>query len=292
MSIIIPSYYRYEPLGNVLHLIAGQTYKPYEIIVADQTPLSERPEGFYEQFKNLPLKILNLEKPSYSNARNSGARASNGDILLFIDDDVEFADDFLEMHLKVMIEENVDVVVGATSETPTLPDTYSRVITFMDPISLFLKAPHCKWNGMVLYIGGLNTSIKRDVFLKVGGFDENIPRMEDIELGYRLFKSGAKIYHSYRPFAYHKRFKTGGSRKSQNNISQARLISKFYFYKKHFPGWGLQQFFIRELLNAFTFRATISGIFSLRSLKNPFLPFIRVYQLLKAWSKAKELLKK
>ncbi|MBN1298642.1 MAG: glycosyltransferase family 2 protein, partial [Actinobacteria bacterium] len=272
LSIIIPSYYRYEPLKKVLELLCRQTYKPFEVIIADQTPKAERPVGFYEQFKELPLKILDLENPSYSNARNSGALASSGDVLLFIDDDVEFADDFLQMHIETMVEENVDVVVGATSETPTLPDTYNRDITHMDPISLFLKAPHCKWNGMALYIGGLNTSIKRDVFLKVSGFDENIPRMEDIELGYRLFKSGAKILHSYRPFAYHKRFKTGGTRRSQKNIPQAKLISKFYFYKKHFPGWGLQQFFIREILNAFSFRAPISGIFSLRNLKNPFLP--------------------
>jgi GT2 family glycosyltransferase len=292
LSIIIPSYYRYEPLKKVLDLLTRQTYKPFEIIIADQTPVIERPEKFYEQFKALPIKILDLKKPSYSNARNSAAYASKGDILLFIDDDIEFADDFLEQHIKTMINENVDVVVGATSETPTLPDTYSRNIRRMDPVSFFLKAPHCKWNGMVIAIGGLNTSIKRNTFLSVNGFDENIPRMEDIELGYRLYKSGAKIYHSYKPFAYHKRFKTGGSRKSQKNMSQVKLVSKLYLYKKHFPGWSTHQFFIREVLNALLFRTPINGHFSLKSLKNPFLPLVHFYRLLSAWYSAEKLLKK
>jgi GT2 family glycosyltransferase len=292
LSIIIPSYHRYEPLKNVLDMLCRQTFRPFEIIIADQTPLKDRPENFYEQFGTLPLKILDLDIPSYSNARNLAAFSSSGDILLFIDDDVEFSDDFLEQHITTMNVENVDVVVGATAETPELPDSFSRPVKQMDPISLFLKSPHFKWNGMLLCVGGLNTSIKREIFINSGGFDENIPRMEDIELGYRLYKSGAKIYHSYKPFAYHKRFKTGGSRKSQKNIPFLKLVSRLYFYKKHFPGWGTHQFIIRETLNAFTFRTPLKGHFSLRNLKNPFYPLLGLCTLIKADSYANKLLKK
>jgi GT2 family glycosyltransferase len=291
LSIIIPSYYRYEVLENVLNSLVKQTLKPFEIIIADQTPLNDRPSDFYENFNSLPLKILNLEKPSYSLSRNAAAEISKGDILLFIDDDIEFSEDFLQQHISVMLKENVDVVVGATSATPILPDTFSRPVRQMEPISLFLKGPHCKWSGMVLYMGGLNTSIKRDTFLSSGGFDEKIPRMEDVELGYRLFRSGAKIFHSEKPFAYHKRWKKGGSRKSQKNIPYIKLISKLYLYKKHFPGWGTHQFIIREVLNALLFRTPINGNFNPKSLKNPILPLIRLHRLLKAGMEAEKLLK-
>lgn len=48
---------------------------------------------------------------------------------------------------------------------------------------------------------------------------------------------------------------------------------------------------MREFLNALTFRLPLSGCFSLRYLKTPFLPLIVTYRLIKAWFKAEKLLK-
>ena len=77
-----------ECLGSVLELLENQTVKPFEIIVVDQTPLDKSPKDFYLRFKSLTLKILNLDKPSFSNARNLAAKECKGDIFLFIDDDI------------------------------------------------------------------------------------------------------------------------------------------------------------------------------------------------------------
>jgi GT2 family glycosyltransferase len=292
LSVIIPTYYRYNCLAIVLDLLKKQTVKPFEVIAVDQTPLDERPRGFYEEFKSLPLKVLNLKKPSYSHARNEGARFSSGNILLFIDDDVEFEKNFIEQHFRIITEENVDVVVGASYGALKL-DKYNddRPFRLLDPLSLLLKARHGKWNGMVFGIIGFNTTVKREIFLKVGGFDEIIPRMEDMELGYRLYKSGAKMFRSHYPVVNHKRWQKGGSHKRQKDLSHVRMISKFYFYKKHFPGWVTIQLLLREILNALAFRKLINGHFSLRYLVNPFRPFIQLWKLSKAWRESERLLK-
>lgn len=292
LSVIIPTYYRYDCLSIVLDLLERQTVKPFEVISVDQTPLDKRPEAFYERFKSLPLKILNLEKPSYSHARNEGARLSSGNVILFIDDDVEFEKNFIEQHLRIMTEENVDVVVGASYGALKLDEhNDDRPFKLLDPLSLLLKARHGKWSGMVFGIIGFNTAVKREIFLKVGGFDENIPRMEDMELGYRLYKCGAKMFRSHNALVNHKRWQKGGSRKSQKNLVHVRMVSKFYFYKKHFLGWVTDQLLIRETLNALTFRTLLNGHFSLRHLKNPFLPFIQLWRLSKAWRESGKLLK-
>jgi GT2 family glycosyltransferase len=292
LSVIIPTYYRYDCLAVVLELLERQTLKPFEVIAVDQTPLDERPDDFYEKFKSLPLKVLNLKKPSYSHARNEGARFSSGNILLFIDDDVEFEKNFIEQHLRIITKENVDVVVGASFGALRL-DEYNddRPFRLLDPLSLLLKARHGKWSGMVFGIIGFNTTVKREIFLKVGGFDEIIPRMEDMELGYRLYKSGAKMFRSHNPLVNHKRWQKGGTRKSQRNMVHTRLVSKFYLYRKHFPGWVTDQLLIRETLNALAFRTLLTGHFSLRHLKNPFLPFIQLWRLSKAWRESERLLK-
>ena len=92
--------------------------------------------------------------------------------------------------------------------------------------------------------------------MAVEGFDENLPRMVDFELGYRLFKYGAKIYFSHEPFARHLRGK-GGSRKNPKKYD--KFISALYIHKKHFPGWITTQFILKSL-------------FRKRFIREPWLP--------------------
>jgi len=268
-----------------------QTIKPTEVIISDQTPIEERPSNFYEPFKNLPLILINLDKTMHASAQNIGVRKSTGEVFIFIDDDCEFREDFLEQHLRVMYEENVDVVVGPNSLTGELPEYFSHDYRYSDPVSFFLKTIPKKWHGMVLYTIGGNTSIKRELFFDIGGYDEKMPRMADIELGFRLFKSGAKIYHSKKPFIHHLKGTSGGSRKAQKNLQYKRLLSWLYLYKKHFPGWGTQQFILHEIICAILFREPISGFFRKGNLKNPFLPLIRTAHLIRACIESNRLLK-
>jgi GT2 family glycosyltransferase len=292
ISVIMHTYYRYEYLEKVLKILTRQTLKPFEIIISDQTPLNDRPPGFYENFKELPLKIINLDKPSHAPAQNIGAKSSTGDILIFLDDDCEFREDYIEQHIKVMTEENVDVVVGPNSLTEDLPETYEKqYLERRDPFSFFIKKVPIKWNGMVIYTTGGNTLIRRESFFKIGGYDEKIPRMADVEIGFRLYKSGAKMYHSVKPFVHHFKSNRGGSRKSQKDIPYLRLLSYLYIYKKHFPGWSTRQFCLKEIIDAILFREPINGKTRLSNFKNPLFPFIRLYELIKAYVESDKLLK-
>ena len=233
ISLIIPTYYRYDYLKQILRLVKEQTLVPHEVIIVDQTPLEDRPENFYTEYKKLhkDLKIFYLDQPSAPNARNFGAKKASGEILLIIDDDIIFNKDFVESHLKIMNEENVDVVNGATTLNEALPNKYPWEIQTMDPVRYFLGAPNYKWEGMMLSVSSCNFSIKREIYLKSGGFDIFAPRMQDFEFGFRLFRNGAKIFYSYKPKARHLRGE-GGLRK--NPIKFDRLVGAIYLHKKHF----------------------------------------------------------
>lgn len=295
ISIVIPTYYRYDRISKIISLIKEQSHPPDEIIIVDQTPLCDRPLGFYEQFidtLSIELKIINLDTPSLSASRNIGAQQAAGDFLLFLDDDMEFGQDLVKNHLHVMRREVVDVVYGAISTTACLPERDERDTINFDPLSFFLKSPNIKWEGMALVISGANTLIKKDFFLKAGCFDEKIPRMEDIELGYRLFRTGAKIYYSFLPHAIHNAAPSGGTRTTQKNIKYVRLLSKVYLYKKHFNGWALQQFYLFVLKNGFTYRDLLSGVFYLSHLRNPLWPIQAIYMLYSANRQANFLLLK
>jgi len=139
VSVIMHTYYRYDCLETVLRGLSQQSLKPYEVIITDQTPLADRPDGFYEKFTDLPLKIINLNNPSHAPAQNAGAKVSSGDLLLFLDDDMEFGDDLVEAYVHVLHEEHVDVIFGAVSSEKSLPLEVKRDYRRLDPLSYFLK---------------------------------------------------------------------------------------------------------------------------------------------------------
>jgi len=197
VSVIIPTYYRYEFLERLLNDLSTQTHMPDEVLVVDQTAPSDRPDGFYRSFPQLPLTVLFFSKPSQSVPRNIGAACAKNDVLLFMDDDVIIPNDLIENHLVVMERERVDGTSGATSHSAILPLTYPWDKSAMDPIRVLTASPNYKYNGMTIGINGLNFMVKRETLKVVGGFDPFIPRFTDHELGIRLFFSGAKIYHTY-----------------------------------------------------------------------------------------------
>ena len=282
ISVIIPTYYRYDIIGNVFDSLAKQTIQPYEIIVVDQTPLSDRPIKFYEKFKNIPLNVVNLKKPSLSISKNHGVSLCKTDLVLFLDDDVIFSPHLIENHLDVMNTECVDVVSGAVSDQESLPENFIRDRKQLDPLAFFLKVPNKKWNGMVLVQSGPNACIKKDIFIAVGGYDINLPRMEDIELGLRMFQFGAKMFYSEKPFVQFTRHPTGGTRETQKNIVYAKLVSRLYLYRKHFPGWSTRQYILREFLNSIMFKELVSCYFSIWNLTKLQMPFVNLWLLYKA----------
>lgn len=248
VSVIIPSYYRHVYLKEVLAQLCRQTVPALEVIVPDQTPPAEIPDGFYDEFSGrLPLTVIHVDEPSISAPRNLAARRAKGDVLLFLDDDVVINAAIIESHLRVMRREAVDVVNGAVTLRERLPEEYPWKIEDLDPVRFFLAAPNHHWQGMMLGVSSCNFSIKRTTFLKVGGFDEKLPRMVDFELGYRLFRSGAKIYFSDEPFARHLRA-PGGSRKKPQNHN--KLVAALYIHRKHFPGWITTQFMLKTVAGA------------------------------------------
>ncbi len=280
VSVIVPTYYRYDYLSQVLEKLCRQTVAPLEVLVPDQTPVSDRPSGFYERFASkIPLRVINIDKPSLTTPRNIAARQAKGEILLYLDDDTVIPEDLIEAHLRVMEREKVDVVNGAVSTKEKLPEKYPWDVASLDPVRFFLAAPNYRWQGMMLGVSSCNFSIKKELFLAVGGFDENLPRRVDFELGYRLFRYGAKIYFSYEPFARHLRG-GGGSRKNPGNYDA--LVSALYIHKKHFPGWTTRQFLMMFLLRTYLRK---------RNIIAPWHPFLETYRLLRANRIANEKLK-
>ena len=88
VSVIIPTYNRNIIVLKTLEYFNNQSIKDFELIVIDQTqfPDKELIDFTSEYFNYL---YINIEEVGLPNARNVAANKANGEILIFVDDDVK-----------------------------------------------------------------------------------------------------------------------------------------------------------------------------------------------------------
>jgi len=119
VSVIIPSYNRFQYLLNAINSVKSQTYKNIEIIVINDGSTQEEylTHDFKASFGEL-LTIIHLDKnfrktnksPSpAANGRNVGIANSKGEYIAFLDDDDVWLPDKLEIQISEMISKNMDM---------------------------------------------------------------------------------------------------------------------------------------------------------------------------------------
>ena len=124
-------------------------------------------------------------------ARTAGAARGGGEILVFVDADVEVHPDALR-RLRAALDRDpgLDAVFGAYDDRPAGPTTVSRFRNLL-PHHVHVSSP----GPAATFWAGLG-AVRREAFDAVGGFDARRfprPSIEDIELGVRLCAAGRRV---------------------------------------------------------------------------------------------------
>lgn len=143
ISVVIPTYYREEALRDSIADILKQDYANFEVIVVDQTPKHE-PEiqAYLEEMATAgKIKWFRLDWASLPGARNYGVRRSEGEIILFIDDDVQLKPGFLSAHVKNYLQNpEVGAVAGRVFDRMKLGDSGGDLeIEYLPPQAMDLE---------------------------------------------------------------------------------------------------------------------------------------------------------
>jgi len=122
-------------------------------------------------------------------ARNRGASAADGAILVFLDADVRVHADTLMRLLDVFEDSAVAAAFGSYDATP---EARSWVSLYKNLAHHFV---HQRSSGEAATFWAGCGAIRASVFRELGGFDETYrrPSLEDVELGYRLRRRGYLI---------------------------------------------------------------------------------------------------
>lgn len=218
VSIVMPIHAKPLRLRLTLAAIAALLPEPqFEwILVADNATTEARRIAA----QCAPDQLLETPGLGRAGARNLGARAARGELIVFLDDDILVRPDFVLQHVLAqrrrpgLVHGRLREIIGLLrSEDPSLggpacppiseedlrharwvPDRSTRLVASAleqaaEDKEIFGRAP---W----LASAGANLSVPKDLWRQVGGFDEAYGLrwgLEDIDFGFRLWKAGAGI---------------------------------------------------------------------------------------------------
>ncbi|MHB2018447.1 MAG: glycosyltransferase family 2 protein [Candidatus Xenobia bacterium] len=233
-SIVVPTFNRRETLEVVLPRLLALEYPQdsFEIVLCD----SGSTDGTDELVRKLAsprLRHLVHENRGRSGARNHGVRSAQHEYVLFTDADIIPDPGLLAAHAKVHAENGpACAVVGCEVQVDTLEE-YEQVRAQPWDAGRHL---HKSGKGAVKPISWLyyltgNASAPRQKLLDVGIFDEQFQGYghEDLELGYRLEKSGVKMLFCADAINYHWHPVSFGERcqkMRQSGLSTVRMWRK------------------------------------------------------------------
>lgn len=187
-TVIVPVYNDRKNLDQCLATLASSTYNSFDVLVVDDGS-TEAIKPLVERYGYRHLRIDGPGGPA--RARNLGVQQTKAEFVIFIDADVCIHPDAIERFMQnFAMNQDLAAVIGTYDDTPADPGFLSQYR------NMFHHYTHCKSAGEITTFWSGCGAMRRDVFIKYGGFDEQRyrrPAIEDIELGTWIAADGGRI---------------------------------------------------------------------------------------------------
>lgn len=228
ISVVIPTFRREGVLLDTINYLLRLDPRAAEILVIDQTEehLSETASSLGKLENAGQLRWVRLGEPSIPHAMNAGLQEARSEIVLFLDDDIVPGRDLIAAHAHAHAEGH-NIVAGQVlqpGETPTSEEEGAREFLFQSNRGQFITE-----------VMGGNFSVRRELALKVGGFDENFVHVAyrfEAEFAERALAAGEKIWFEPQASIRHLKAGSGGTRSYGQHLKSIRpshSVGEYYY---------------------------------------------------------------
>jgi len=237
-SVIIPTYKRAQYLQDAVASIVAQDFpkNEYEILIVDNAP-QPIPElaALCDPAGLPPVRYLHEPHNGLHNARHAGAREAQGEILVYVDDDVIAPPGWLGAMLEPYADLQVACVGGKTipkfeDEPPAwLSQFGGNGGAYLSLLDLGEETLELTWPRTVY---GCNMSVRRSALYQVGGFNPDgigdrrlIWLRGDGETGLqkKFYDAGYKVIYEPEAWLYHR-------------VPASRLRPEYFYWRAFIQG--------------------------------------------------------
>lgn len=243
-SVVIPTVGRSEALGDTIASVLACDPLPKELLVVDGSE-DRSADEIVSGFADAPIPVTHHYSPrGLTIQRNRGLAASSGDVIVFLDDDVD-------------LESDVFAHLGRAYEDPNVLGATGRVI---EPDAGRVVGKESSWKRFLFgggteggftrfgyprriidlneqdveFMQGCFMTVRRDPGIKVG-FDENMTGYalaEDEDFSYRLTRRG-RI--RFIPSAVVRHKNLGFGTRDGRTFGRQVVVNRTYLFRKNFP---------------------------------------------------------
>lgn len=189
VTAIIPTQRRPELLERALRSIVAQEVAAAEVVVVNDGPAADADAvgaAVSRSGCEQALVTANFRTHGPSGARNAGAARASGEWLAFLDDDDEWLPAYLRVVLECVETQGLDMVCTDLDYRYDQGDRPGKPACERLAAELFLT----RNPGLI----GSNLVIRRQLYSEMGGFDESLLCLEDMDFGVRLSLRGSVRY--------------------------------------------------------------------------------------------------
>jgi GT2 family glycosyltransferase len=230
LSVVIGTLNRHQDLLRALRYFANEeTYRPFEVIVVDQSDWVDPTVRAFMDRNSDRFRAIQLSERNLPKARNAGIQLAKGEVIVFVDDDVEILPGFLAGHAAAFADTGIWGATGAAFEPGARKLVSAQSLTQKDIDDLNsgrnVMRTDFAYDTATLY--GCNMSIRRSTFERIGYFDEFYEGgyCDDVDISRRIKLSGGRLRYTPAAQLVHYQQQTGGRR--VNPVNSARYIRDY-----------------------------------------------------------------
>lgn len=199
ISVVMPTYKtEWETVEKAIVSVIRQSFRDWELVLIDDnpqdSPLKLRIASEIKKYDRKKIHLLVNDTNRGANySRNRGIESSTGEYIAFLDSDDEWDECYLKLVEEAIAQYN--------------PDIISSKYRYVTIDGEFLSLEQKKYEGNMYHdliyedcIGPTSAVvIRKDMAIKAGLFDENLPARQDYDMWIRMSKMGAVTHYNRIP---------------------------------------------------------------------------------------------
>ena len=203
-SIIVPVFNRPDEVDELLDSLTRQTVKDFEVIIVEDGSTKTCKDVCEKYASILDLHYYFKENSGPGQSRNYGAERSKGEYLLILDSDVVLPDTYIENLEFSTLNSQLAAFGGPDAAHPSFTPTQKAISYSMTSFFTTGGIRGGKKKLDKFYPRSFNMGIRRDVYLRLGGFSK-MRFGEDIDFSYRICEAGYTPQLLPEAWVWHKR---------------------------------------------------------------------------------------
>jgi glycosyltransferase involved in cell wall biosynthesis len=236
VTVVTPAYNVAKYVGETVDSILGQTFRDFEYLVIDDGSQDSSIEVATAHSADDPrVRIIAENHKGLSAVRNTGIREARGKYIAYLDGDDRWHPRFLERQVGLI--ESLPPDVGVVF-------CRSRMILENGTLAFFQRSRPGSYDfdGLLIHgnppRNGSSLLIKMSCFTEVGGFDDNVPYVEDFDCWLRIARlSKTPLFWANKDYLVYQRLRPGQVTKDRSASDQAilKLLDQQSPYMQHSP---------------------------------------------------------